>query len=93
MITIVFTKAAQKSFRKAPPQVQQKLKVFVALVKRNGFSDKMDWQGFSPEMLQGERWGQYSIRLNRQWRAILTETHETLTLTIVEITPHDYRVR
>lgn len=47
---------------------------------------------FHDEPLTGNRQGQRSIRLNRQWRAIYC-IHENgnIYIEILEVTPHDYR--
>ncbi|MCS6267543.1 MAG: hypothetical protein H2174_08255 [Vampirovibrio sp.] len=89
---IRLTKFAQKQFRKAPSLIQDKLEDWMLLIEAEGLDFARTLKGYHDEPLQGNRKGQRSIRLNRQWRAI----YEELTGTIVEIqeiTPHDYRVR
>lgn len=89
---IRLTKFAQKQFKKAPSLIQDKLEDWMLLIEAEGLDFTRTLKGYHDEPLQGNRKGQRSIRLNRQWRAI----YEELTGTIVEIqeiTPHDYRVR
>jgi len=91
-VEIRLTKFAQKQFKKAPSLIQDKLEDWMLLIEAEGLDFTRTLKGYHDEPLQGNRKGQRSIRLNRQWRAI----YEELTGTIVEIqeiTPHDYRVR
>lgn len=88
-----FTKSASKGLDKAPPQVQTKLRRWVSDVERNGLASGQ-LAGYRDEALSGQRQGQRSIRLNQQWRAIYTVDEQGIVLvTILEVTPHDYRTR
>ncbi|STX81627.1 Plasmid maintenance system killer protein [Legionella busanensis] len=48
--------------------------------------------GWHDEPLKGERAGQRSIRLNKQWRAIyILKKDSTIEfIEVMEVTPHDY---
>ena len=54
------------------------------------FSDIANHPGLYLEKLKGDRKGQYSIRLNDQWRLIfaLLETGEVQVLDILELSKH-----
>lgn len=90
---IVFTKQAQKGFTAAPPQVKAKLNQWINDVLADGLALVRQAPTYRDEALKGQRQGEYAIRLNHQWRAIYTATQDTLLLTLLEVTPHDYRKR
>lgn len=93
---VIFSKKAEKSLRKSPPQVQQKTAFWRKLVETQGLSRAVLIKGFNDEGLKGDRQGQRSIRLNHQWRAIYEKRigqdgSETVELVeIIEVTPHKY---
>ncbi|MCX5919987.1 MAG: hypothetical protein NTW61_01485 [Candidatus Melainabacteria bacterium] len=89
---IQLTKLAEKQLLKAPQPIQQKLKDWIKLLEAEGLAFVRTVKSYHDEPLQGQRMGQRSVRLNRQWRAIYEELTGTL-LSIQEITPHDYRTR
>ena len=89
---IRLTKLARKQLLKAPQPIQQKLKDWIKLLEAEGLAFVRTVKSYHDEPLQGQRMGQRSVRLNRQWRAIYEELTGTL-LSIQEITPHDYRTR
>jgi proteic killer suppression protein len=90
---ILFTKQAQKGFASAPPQVKAKLNQWISDVRKDGLSVVRQAPTYRDEPLKGQRQGEHSIRLNHQWRAIYKVEHNRLTLTLLEVTPHDYRTR
>jgi toxin HigB-1 len=57
-----------------------------------GLKGLRDSKGYNDEALKGDRLGQRSIRLNRQWRAIYTQKDRQsfILITLEEVTPHDY---
>lgn len=91
---VVIGRAANKGLEKAPPQVQNKLRAWVFTAQQFGIDATRQLPSYHDEPLKGERAGQRSIRLNRQWRALYTEDrNHQITLTLLEVTPHDYRTR
>lgn len=48
--------------------------------------------GYHDEPLHGDRRGQRSVRLGRQWRAVYTESEsaELIIVMVEEVTPHAY---
>jgi len=90
MTHVEILRLAQKQLKKAPKHVAGKFYVWARAVARDGITRVRRISGYHDEPLKGNRLGQRSIRLNKQWRAIYTETEETITLEILEVTPHDY---
>lgn len=91
---VTLTKQAQKGFTKAPQQVQNKLLKWMGDVEAKGLTAVSVQPAYHDEPLTGQRQGQRSIRLNLQWRAIYTvQSNGTILVTILEVTPHDYRTR
>lgn len=93
MIQFVFTRLFAKQLKKVPTFIQIRLKEWQDLVMLFGLSVvRSQFKGYHDEPLQGQRVGQRSVRLNKQWRVIYEETTGTL-IELQEITPHDYRTR
>lgn len=92
-IKISLTPTAEKQLAKAPPNVLQKLNLWREQLLLLGLAEVRRLSGWHDEPLKGQRQGQRSIRLNRQWRAIYKIKNDELILTILEVTPHDYRTR
>lgn len=91
---IVITRSARKGLENAPPHVRDKFGTWVKTVRMFGLTAARKVPSFHDEPLQGQRQGQRSIRLNKQWRAVYTQTDtETLLVTVLEVTAHDYRAR
>jgi len=62
----VGSKAARKSL---PPELHEKARIKLArLAAANDLNDLADLRGNRLEMLKGDRAGQYSIRINDQYR-------------------------
>jgi proteic killer suppression protein len=91
---IQFSRQARKAFNKVPDIIQTKLMTWVMTVELEGLVYVQTIKGFHDEPLKGKRAGQRSIRLSRQWRAIYQIVNkEPVLITILEVTPHDYRTR
>jgi proteic killer suppression protein len=90
--TVIFSKFVSKQLRKCPVAIQSKVSAWVLAVETSGLDATRQRPSFHDEPLQGQRAGQRSVRLNRQWRLIYEEKTGKL-LEIQEVTPHDYRTR
>lgn len=92
IVRVDMAPSAQKSLKRCPIQIQQKLFVWVASVERKGLEQVRRQPGWHDEPLQGQRRGQRSIRLNRQWRAIYVVRKDGSVefCEVREVTPHDY---
>ena len=95
METIIeISKLARKALQKAPLQVQKKFYKWTLLVNISGIETARKISSFHDEPLQGERNGQRSIRLNKQWRALyIEENKQDILITVIEVNAHDYRTR
>lgn len=95
MKTVVqFSRRATNSFAKAPKDVQFRLNKWAAAVEEAGLEAVRRIPGYHDEPLKGQRKGQRSIRLGIQWRAIYEVAQDgQVIVTVMEITPHDYRTR
>ncbi|MDA8091975.1 MAG: type II toxin-antitoxin system mRNA interferase toxin, RelE/StbE family [Actinomycetota bacterium] len=79
-----------KTCRKLPLEVVKKYELWKDIVLRHGPEKLKEFPGFRDEKLKGEREGQWASRLNLQYRAIYEVERETVTVFILEITPHKY---
>jgi toxin HigB-1 len=95
MVTqVIITRAARKGLENAPPHVRDKFGIWVKTVRLFGLEIARSSPSLHDEALQGQRQGQRSIRLNKQWRAVYIQTPaNTLLVTVLEVTAHDYRTR
>ena len=85
------SKHAEKDLKKVPMPIKKKLFIWVAAVEERGLEEVRKIPGFHDEPLLGERKGQRSIRLNKQWRAIYKVLNEKIEFILIEeVTPHDY---
>ena len=91
---VVVTNQARKGFEKAPKHIQAKFRDWVLTVELEGLASARKYSSFHDEPLSGQRKGQRSIRLNAKWRTIYVESEDgVITITVLEVTPHDYRTR
>jgi proteic killer suppression protein len=80
-----------KNIHKIPLAIKKKLFTWVVAVEERGLSEVRKVPGYHDEPLKGERKGQRSIRLNKQWRAIYRIIHKKVEFILIEeVTPHDY---
>ncbi len=71
MITDVqITKSALKDLKRIPIYLQEKFRAWVMAVSKAGLEETRKRPGWHDEPLLGNRKGQRSVRLNKQWRAI-----------------------
>ena len=89
---VVISKSAQRDVKKAPVQVCRKLALWVRSVETVGIEEVRKVPGYHDEPLQGQRAGQRSIRLSRQWRAIyeLLNDGQVEFVEIQEVNRHAY---
>ncbi len=74
-----------------PAQVRTKLLAWAKAVRDFGLEEVRKVPGYHDEPLKGERAGQRSIRLNKQWRAIYVVVEDqTVYVYVEEVTPHAY---
>lgn len=90
--TVTITKSALKDLRRTPIYIQEKFRAWLEAVNKSGLIETRKRPGWHDEPLHGNRKGQRSIRLNKQWRAIylIKENSMIEFVEIIEVTPHDY---
>lgn len=83
--------SVKKNLDKTPLPIKKKLFTWVAAVEEKGLNEVRKIPGYHDEPLKGNRQGQRSIRLNKQWRAIYRIINYKIEFVLIEeITPHDY---
>lgn len=83
--------SASKNFHKVPLPIKKKLFTWVAAVEERGLNEVKKTPGYHDEPLKGDRKGQRSIRLNKQWQAIYRIINKKIEFVLIEeVTPHDY---
>lgn len=80
----------KKISRKLPLVVVEKYELWKEVVGEHGPAKLRELPGFRDEMLKGERFGERSSRLSRQYRVIYTVEKSIVTVNVLEITPHKY---
>ena len=93
MITEVqITKSALKDLKRTPTDLQGKFRAWAITVSKAGLEETRKCLGWHDEPLLGDRKGQRSIRLNKQWRAIyIIKSNGTIEFVeVTEVVPHEY---
>jgi plasmid maintenance system killer protein len=79
-----------KVCRKLPLDVVKKYELWKSIVFRHGPEKLRELPGFHDEKLKGKRKGQRSSRLSIQYRVIYRVERDTVTVIVLEISPHQY---
>lgn len=83
--------SVMKNLHKIPLPIKKKLFTWVVAVEERGLNEVRKIPGYHDEPLKGDRQGQRSIRLNKQWRAIYRVINKKIEFVLIEeVTPHDY---
>jgi proteic killer suppression protein len=92
---VSFSKLSLKQIDKAPKHIREVIKTWADTVEHFGLPYARLFKGYHDEPLKGQRKKQRSVRLNKQWRLIYSENESTqeIEIYILEVTPHDYRIR
>lgn len=89
---VTLSKVAEKQLRKVPNQIRIKFSYWCDLIQTIGLRESRRYKGFHDEPLQGDRFGQRSVRLSKAYRAIyrviLSEKIELIE--VLEVNKHDY---
>ena len=90
--TVVLSRRAVKQLEKLPEPIVLKFYGWMSAVSRLGIREVRRASGYHDEPLQGRRFGQRSIRLNRAYRAIYVEhtTGEIELIEVLEVNKHEY---
>ncbi len=84
---VVESRLLARQVERAPCEIQEKYVVWRSLVQQWGPQLQ---GGFRVHALQGDRKGQKSAWLNRQWRVIFKVFEGELVVEALELTPHRY---
>lgn len=89
---VELSRQAKKDLRKVPVYIVDKLDTWIDAVERQGIEAVRKIPGYHDEPLQGKRWGQRSIRLSHQYRAVYVTMSDNLVefAQIEEVNKHDY---
>lgn len=89
---VVINEKAQKNLVSVPYFIRDKLYQWIERVEVFGIDEVRKIKGFHDEPLKGVRKGERSIRLNRSYRAIYTESvdKQLFMILIIEVHNHDY---
>lgn len=90
--TVRFSKHALKNLRKLPHYIILNLEAWIHAVGLCGLQEVRKIQGYHDDPLKGDRMGQRSIRLNKNYRAIyIIENDDSIRFVeIIEVTKHEY---
>jgi proteic killer suppression protein len=70
MTEVILASRAEKDVVRAPAHIVGKFKVWVAMIEFSCIREVRKIPGWHDKPLQGARFGQRSVRLNRSWRVI-----------------------
>ncbi len=88
---VEIARRARKQLETVPNHIRRKLLLWVLAVEANGLEVVRKVPGYHEEALQGDRFGQRSIRLNVAWRAIYeVRSGEVRFVSVEEVSKHDY---
>lgn len=85
---VVLNKKAEDCLHKMPKRIIRKLKIWLDRVEDEGIDAVRKTKSYHDEPLQGARFGQRSIRLNKAYRAFYIETKACIE--VLEVNKHDY---
>jgi len=86
---VQITKSALNDLKRSPLYL---FRAWLVAVNKSGLEETRQRPGWHDEPLLGDRKGQRSIRLNKQWRAIyLIKSNGTIEcVEVTEVMPHEY---
>jgi len=84
--------SAKRALRRVPGHIVDKLETWVDAVERDGLHEVRKIPGYHDEPLKGDRQGQRSIRLSRDYRAIYTIKSDGMVefASVEEVSKHEY---
>ena len=86
------TKKALENLEKVPRRIVKKFDRWFEMVENQGIREARKIKSYHDEPLQGDRFGQRSIRLNRAYRAFYIEKRDGIIelIEVLEVNKHDY---
>ena len=79
-----------KVVEKLPLHVVKKYELWKSIVFRHGPDKLREFPGFHDEKLKGEHEGKRSSRLSIKYRVIYFVERKTISIYVIDITPHNY---
>jgi proteic killer suppression protein len=80
----------EKKLSRVPDFIRKKVIFWIFLVESNGLLVTAKSPGFHDEPLKGDRKGQRSVRMNRDYRLIYRVIENKVHIELLEIHKHDY---
>lgn len=92
IFNVIWGKRVTKQLERLPLAIELKFHAWVGLIKLVGLRSVRRSYGLHDEPLQGVRFGQRSVRLNKSYRAIYVEHKGTNVelIEVIEVNKHDY---
>lgn len=89
---VSLSKNAERDLKKVPQHIKIKLAAWIDDVGERGLREVRKTLGYHDEPLKGDREGQRSIRLSKQYRAIyeVNDRKKSIFIEIVEVNKHEY---
>lgn len=87
---VQLTKQVEKELEKLPQYIVLKLAAWIEDVGIKGISEVRKLPGYHDEPLKGQRKGQRSIRLSKQYRAIYVIFENIALIKVLEVNKHEY---
>ena len=92
ILNVVWQNSVSKQLERLPTHIVKKFYAWVSAVKLAGLRSVRTSAGFHDEPLKGQRLGQRSVRLSREYRAIYIERKDGTIefIEVVEVNRHEY---
>lgn len=89
---IVDLTKVKKTLKKTPDYIVDKVYIWADMVEKEGLHNVQKVPAFRDHVLKGDRKGQRSVYLNKQWRLIYTISKDLKIINVIveEVMPHDY---
>ena len=90
LFEVCYVKQFEKQSAKIPRQLQKAIASWINSIEYQGLYEVRKSIGYHDEPLQGKRFGQRSVKLNRDYRLIYKEDKKEKTVLLLEVTKHEY---
>lgn len=87
---VTYTKKFLKQLKEVPLGIRKKAEVWIFSVELVGLRQTAQQKSLHDEPLQGQRWGQRSIRLSKSYRLIYRIIRDEVHIELLEVHKHDY---
>ena len=91
-INVIATKLFKKQLWKSPVQIKEAVDAWLFTLGQVGLVETRKIKSYHDEPLQGDRFGQRSIRLNKAYRLFYSihKENEKIYLRLLEVNKHEY---